>query len=222
MDLTGLRSQLDAGLDALGLPLTASQRTALIAYIALVAKWNRVFNLTAVRDIAEMVPRHLLDSLAIRPYVEGEALLDAGTGAGLPGIPLAIACPDLAMTLLDANAKRTRFLIQAIAELGLTEVQVVTARLEDYRPVGSFGTVVSRALSDIPQFVRLAAPLLAPAGRILAMKGRRPSDELKGLDPTLWRITVHPLSVPGLGAQRHVVVLEPRLHVEATRPSVCY
>jgi 16S rRNA (guanine527-N7)-methyltransferase len=220
MEPTGLRRQLDAGLDALGIVLTDRRRAALIAYIGLVAKWNRVFNLTAVREAADMVPRHLLDSLAILPHLDGETLLDVGTGAGLPGIPLAIAQPELGVTLLDASAKRTRFLTQAVAELGLSHVQVVTERLEDFRvPIG-FANVAARAFSDIPQLARLARPLLAPAGRILAMKGRAPTAELDKLDRRLWTVQVHALVVPALDAQRHLVVLAPHEHAGATQGSL--
>lgn len=199
-------SALDAGLSALRLDLDAGARAKLLDYVRLLERWNRVYNLTAVRDTAEMVPRHLLDSLAVLPHLHGERLLDVGSGAGLPGLILAIARPDLEVTLLDASAKRTRFCRQAVAELGLEGVQVVRSRAQDYEGSPPFPCLVSRAVADLPTLVAAARHLLAPLGVLLAMKGRRPDAEIAAL-PTGVDARVRRLEVPGLEAARHLVEL---------------
>lgn len=177
------------------------------AYLELLARWNRAYNLTAVRDPAEMVPKHLHDSLAVLPYVHGRTVLDVGTGAGLPGLVLALADPALEVTLLDSNGKKIRFCEYAIDALGVANARAVQARVEDYRPDGSFDTVVSRAFASVPDFVRAAGALCAPDGRLLAMKGARPDDELAALPPGWVVDAVHALEVPGLEAERHLAVL---------------
>lgn len=172
----------------------------------LLAKWNSAYNLTAVREPADMVARHLLDSLAILPYLHGRRVLDIGTGAGLPGIPLAVARPDLAFTLLDANAKKTRFVTQAVGELRLDNVEVVQSRAEHYRPAEKFDTLVSRAFAGIADMLAAARHLCAPGGRFLAMKGTYPKDELAAV-PAGYAVEVRVLTVPGLAAERHVAIL---------------
>jgi 16S rRNA (guanine527-N7)-methyltransferase len=168
-----------------------------------------VYNLTAVRDVERMVSHHLLDSLAAVPFFQGEAVLDVGSGGGLPGIPLAIARPELQVTLIDSIAKKTAFLRQAKADLGLANVNVVTGRVEDYRPESGFDVVTSRAFSDLREFVTLTRHLLKPAGRWLAMKGLMPHEEIASL-PDWVRVSAnYELLVPGLGAGRHLIVLEP-------------
>lgn len=204
-----LESPLRDGLAALGLALPPATQASLLAYLRLLEKWNRAYNLTAVRDPRQMVVRHLLDSLAILPYVRGPRVLDIGTGPGLPGIPLALARPDWQLTLLDSNAKKTRFVTQAVAELGLKNVEVVTERLEKFRPAARFDTLVSRAYSAIADMLQAGGPLCAPGGRILAMKGVYPAEELAALPPGYRVETVEALKVPGLEAARHVVVLTP-------------
>lgn len=199
---------LRAGVGALGLAVRAGQIRAWLEYLDLLVSWNRVYNLTAVQGSAEMVTRHVLDSLAIHPHVRGPRVADLGTGAGLPGIPLAVLRSEMDFVLIDANAKKTRFINQVIIELGLSNVAVVHARIQDYPEWGGFDTVLSRAFADLKGFVIQAAPLCAPQGRMLAMKGRYPGPELADL-PAAYRATVHPLKVPGLEAQRHVVVIGP-------------
>jgi 16S rRNA (guanine527-N7)-methyltransferase len=199
--------RLRAGLAALGLALPEATQARLLAYTALLAKWNRVYNLTAVGDPAEMVARHLLDSLAVAPYLHGSRVLDVGTGAGLPGIPLALARPELHFALLDSAAKKLRFVVQATAELGLANVETVHARVEAYRPERPFDTVISRAYAALGDFVASAGALCAPDGRLLAMKGAYPQAELAAL-PGGWMVAeAHRLQVPGLDAERHLVCI---------------
>jgi 16S rRNA (guanine527-N7)-methyltransferase len=201
--------QLTAGIAALGLALPAGAEARLLAYLALLDKWNRVYNLTAVRDAERMVSHHLLDSLAAVPYFQGERVLDVGSGGGLPGIPLAIARPELQVTLIDSIAKKTAFLLQAKAELGLNNLSVVTSRVEDFRPAAGFDVITSRAFSDLKEFVTLTRHLLAPGGRWLAMKGLYPHEEIALLPDGVRVSADHALVVPGLEASRHLIVLEP-------------
>jgi 16S rRNA (guanine527-N7)-methyltransferase len=201
--------QLKAGVAALGLALPDGAEARLLAYLALLDKWNRVYNLTAVRDAERMVSHHLLDSLAAVPFFQGESVLDVGSGGGLPGIPLAIARPELQVTLIDSIAKKTAFLLQAKAELGLTNLQVATGRVEDFRPERGFDVVTSRAFSDLKEFVTLTRHLLKPGGRWLAMKGLYPNEEIAQLPADVKVSADHALVVPGLEASRHLIVLEP-------------
>lgn len=184
------------------------QVETLVRYVELLVRWNQAFNLTAVRDPAAMVPRHILDSAVLAPFVRPGSLLDVGTGAGLPGIVLATLLPDVPVTLLDSNGKKTRFCRQAVAELGLGNVTVVQARVEGYRPVERFVTVVSRAFASLTDFVNGTRQLLADGGTFLAMKGAYPHDELNALPAGVRNLGVHPLQVPGLDAERHVVEME--------------
>ncbi len=201
---------LSQGLEALGLNnLSQAQRQKLLAYIELLDKWNKVYNLTAVRDPLEMVSRHLLDSLAILPYIRGADVLDIGTGAGLPGIPLAIARPDVEFTLLDANAKKTRFVRQAVAELGLRNVEVVQARVEKYRPGRKFVTLIARALGSLAGIVRGAGHLCDKDSEFLLMKGAHPGPELADIPAEFKVIETLELHVPGLEAERHLVRIAP-------------
>src|SRR5574340_1003518 len=203
-----VEQRLKAGIAALGLALPDGAEVKLLAYLTLLDKWNRVYNLTAVRDAERIVSHHLLDSLAAVPYFQGEAVLDVGSGGGLPGIPLAIARPELQVTLIDSIAKKTAFLLQAKAELGLANLQVVPGRVEDFRPASGFDVVTSRAFSDLKEFVSLTRHLLKPTGRWLAMKGLIPHEEIASL-PRWARVSAnHALEVPGLEAARHLIVQE--------------
>lgn len=189
------------------MPLPAADRQRLLAFVRLLAKWNAAYNLTAVRDPEEMITRHLLDSLVLLPYLQGPRVLDIGTGPGLPGIPLAIARPDCSFTLLDANAKKTRFVTQAVGELGLKNVEVVQARVENYRPEQKFDTLVARAFSSIADMLNNAQHLCAPGGRFLAMKGVYPEEELAAIPADYAVSEVVALKVPGLDAARHLVII---------------
>jgi len=188
-------------------PLPVADRQRLLVFVRLLAKWNAAYNLTAVRDPEEMVTRHLLDSLVLLPYLHGSRVLDIGTGPGLPGIPLAVARPDCAFTLLDANAKKTRFVTQAVGELGLKNVDVLQARVENYRPEQKFDTLVARAFSSIADMLNSAQHLCAPGGRFLAMKGMYPEEELAAIPAEFAVTEVAALQVPGLDAARHLAII---------------
>ena len=189
------------------MPLPVADRQRLLAFVHLLAKWNAAYNLTAVRDPQAMITRHLLDSLVLLPYLQGPRVLDIGTGPGLPGIPLAIARPDCSFTLLDANAKKTRFVTQAVGELGLKNVDVVQTRVENYRPVEKFDTLVARALSSIADMLNNAQHLCAPGGRFLAMKGVYPEEELAAIPADYVVSELVALKVPGLDAARHLAII---------------
>lgn len=200
-----LRQILDDGLAEAGLALGEETRQKLLDYLALLQKWNKVHNLTAVRDPEEMVTLHLLDSLSVLPHIKARRLLDVGSGAGLPGIPLALCLPGLQVTVMDSSHKKASFMRQAKAELGISNLEVMCGRVEQYRPEALFDIVISRAFSDLAEFVGLTKHLCAPDGSWLAMKGVYPYDELAQLkmEPS----QVVPLTVPGLQAQRHLVFL---------------
>ncbi|MGK2925432.1 MAG: 16S rRNA (guanine(527)-N(7))-methyltransferase RsmG [Lysobacterales bacterium] len=198
---------LRAGLAQLpGPALDAAQVAQLLAYLDLLARWNRTYNLTAVRDPAEMVTRHILDSLAVLPWLPGGRLLDAGSGAGLPGIPLAIARPELQVTLLDSAGKKVRFLRHVCRELPLGNVEPLQERLETYPAEAPFDAIVSRAFASLAAFAS-AARHLAGAAPLLAMKGRYPEDELAALPDWVRLESVEALTVPGLQEQRHLVIM---------------
>jgi len=197
---------LERGLAALGLALPAAP---FARYLDLLEKWNRVYNLTAIRERERMVTHHLLDSLAILPYVKGPRVLDVGSGAGFPGIPLAIAEGALQVTLLDANQKKAAFLRQAVTELGLANATVETARVESWPTAARFETVVSRAFAELDKFVTAAARLLAPGGIVAAMKGVHPGKEIEGMPREFQVVKVVKLAVPGLDAERHLVIVAP-------------
>jgi 16S rRNA (guanine527-N7)-methyltransferase len=205
--LSVVATGLEQGLDALGLTLDVAQRVTLERYLELLEKWNRVHNLTAIRDRAQMLTYHLLDSLAIMPHVRGPRVLDVGSGGGLPGIPLAIASPRLALTLLDANHKKTAFLTQAVAELGLTNATVAATRAESWNTAERFDTIVSRAFADLGELVTVAGRLLDRDGTFAAMKGVHPFEEIDRLPAPFAVHEVVRLAVPGLAAERHLVVI---------------
>lgn len=196
---------LSTGLAELGLPATLN--APLLAYLKLLDKWSGAYNLTAVREPSAMVTHHVLDSLVVRPWLKGPRVIDVGSGAGIPGIPLAFACPDLQFVLLDSNAKKTRFITQATHELKLPNVSVERARSEDYRPAQPFDTVISRAFASLAQMVEMTQHLCASDGVFVAMKGIHPREELAAL-PVQFKVErVEPLNVPGLNAERHAVVI---------------
>jgi 16S rRNA (guanine527-N7)-methyltransferase len=203
-----LADALGRGLADLGLEVEADTRERLLDYLALLGKWNQTYNLTAIREPERMLTHHLLDSLAILPHVDADNLLDVGSGAGLPGIPLAIVRPGLAVTVIDASRKKSDFMRQAAIELGLANVESIHGRVEDYRPARPFARIVSRAFSELAEFVRLTRHLLAGDGRWLAMKGTLPSTEIEALSGA--RVAgIERLRVPGLDAERHLIIMEP-------------
>lgn len=201
---------LERGCQDLGLALAPAQRDALLHYLALLERWNRSYNLTAVRDPQEMVTRHLLDSLAISPYLKGARILDVGSGAGLPGVPLAIMHPRREFHLLDSNGKRTRFLFQVKTALRLANMVVHQARVETFPADPPYDEVLSRAFASLGDMYRDCRHLLAQRGRCLAMKGAYPAGELDESALQAAHITVHPLQVPGLDEQRHLVDIRPQ------------
>jgi 16S rRNA (guanine527-N7)-methyltransferase len=202
-----LAGMLRAGLEQLGEPgLRPEQVAGMLAYVELLERWNRAYNLTAVRDPRDMISRHLLDSLSVLPWIPPGRLLDAGTGAGLPGVPLAIARPDVEVTLLDSAGKKIRFLNQVRRELPLPNIEPVQARLEDYAPDEPFDAIISRAFARLADFAA-AARRLAGRARLLAMKGRHPAAELEELPEWVRVDAVEKLEVPGLQEIRHLVIM---------------
>ncbi|MFP3874248.1 MAG: 16S rRNA (guanine(527)-N(7))-methyltransferase RsmG [Thiohalophilus sp.] len=187
------------------LPPQAEQK--LLDFIALLEKWNHAYNLTAVRQPAQMIPRHLMDSLVVVPYLRGRQILDVGSGPGLPGIPLALACPEWQFTLLDSNGKKVRFMRQALAELGLENVSVVHSRVEQFQSSPGFDTIIARAYATLGELIRGARHLCRPHGQFLVMKGVYPVAEIDDLPDDFELETSHRLTVPGLDAERHLLVV---------------
>ena len=208
--MSDVRQQIQQGATALGQQLDASQLASLETLLEELQRWNRRINLTAIRDVDEMVSGHVLDSLAVRSGLRGSAVLDIGTGAGFPGLPLAIVERDVDFVLLDSNGKKISFVKHMIGKLGLGNVEAVKARAEDYAPGKRFDTVIARALATVPRLVQLSAHLVGEDGQLLALKGKYPAEELESIT-TLpeWDFTVTPVEVPGLEAHaRHIVSLE--------------
>ncbi len=206
-----VEAALSAGVRALGLEIDAATQGRLLTYVALLEKWNRTYNLTAIREPERMVSHHLLDSLAVLPYFPEAAVLrivDIGSGGGLPGIPIALARPAWSVVLVDSSQKKAAFLRQARAELHLSNVEVVATRVEDYQPPSPFDVAVSRAYADLDRFAGDAGRITKPTGRWLAMKGTYPADELARLPEGVRAVAARRLDVPGLGAERHVVIME--------------
>jgi 16S rRNA (guanine527-N7)-methyltransferase len=185
--------------------LSEAQQSALLHFLELLSKWNKTYNLTAIRDSSQMVCRHLLDSLAVSAHCHGHRLLDVGTGAGLPGIPLAILFPDRDIHLLDSNGKKTRFLFQVKTSLGLDNISIHHQRVEDFAPTDLFDVVLSRAFSSLPDMVSGCRHLLADGGNFLAMKGSYPEQELLAVKEICQVQSTHSLVVPGLAEQRHLI-----------------
>ncbi len=206
--------RLQSGLVALNLPLSETVQEQLLHYVQMLIKWNRVYNLTSVRKPDDIIIRHILDSLTVVPYLQGQRVLDVGTGAGLPGIPLAFACPDTQFVLLDSNNKKIRFVRQALGELELPNVSAEQMRVEDYRPAELFDVVISRAYSSLGEMYAQAGRLLKPGGRLLAMKGVYPLAEMEALQDTDLQPEMIPLQVPGLDAERHLVILNTSQRME--------
>ena len=200
--------RLDQGLSQLSISVDDHQRDQLLGFLALLHKWNRAYNLTAVRDLDDMVSRHVLDSAVVMPYVQGPRLLDVGAGPGLPGIVLAILAPELDVTLLDSNGKKVRFQRQAVMELGLKNVTPVQARVEEFENA-AYDQVISRAFASLVDFVTLTRQLPGGEGQWLAMKGPGADDELRDLPPGIRLHQRHLLEVPFETAQRQLLILTP-------------
>ncbi len=198
------KKTLITGLESLDLPLDEDKIEQLMCFIKLLEKWNKAYNLTSIRNTEDMVRLHLLDSLAIIPFIEGKHVIDIGTGAGLPGIPLAIYLPSISFTLLDSNAKKTRFVQQVILELKLKNVSVCHNRVERYLPEVSFNTVITRAFASLSDIVKLTRHLLSKNGIILAMKGQPPDEQYINFAKT----TLIPINVPGIPAKRCLVKMQ--------------
>ena len=200
-----VEARLSAGLSGLGLTLEPAQVAALATLLDELADWNTRVNLTAIKDPAEAVDKHLLDSLAVLPQLRGLAVADVGSGAGFPGLPLAIADPDRRYTLIEATGKKAKFLRHVVTRLDLPNVEVVPLRAESYTPPRPFDSVVARALGPLAEFVRVAGHLAGRGGRLFAMKGKVPEAEIQALPPGWKALAVHPVAVPGLDAERCLV-----------------
>lgn len=208
----GEREMLVSGARDLGIELDPIRAETLLTLVDELEQGNAQFNLTAIRDRLGMLRKHLLDSLSLQPYLRGERLADVGTGAGFPGLVLAAVNPQRRFTLIEATAKKARFVEQTAQRIGCANVLVVNSRAENYRPFELFDTVVARALASLADFVAYAGHLCTPDGRLLAMKGKRPDDEISALPRTFRVLAVHRLSVPGLPDERHLVELIPAKH----------
>jgi 16S rRNA (guanine527-N7)-methyltransferase len=203
-----LSQQLKKLLARTQLDITESQQQQLIDYVELLHKWNKTYNLTSVRDPQQMLIKHIVDSLVVSPHLIGQRFIDVGTGAGLPGIPLAIVNPDYHFVLLDSLGKRLRFLTQAKNTLPLVNVTLVQSRVEEYEPQLPFDGVISRAFSSITDMVKLCSHLIEPKSRFFALKGLYPKEEITALDDSVTVSSVKTLEVPGLDGERHLVILE--------------
>jgi len=199
--------ELTLGARELGVDLSEAQHEKLLGYLALLIKWNKAYNLTAVRDPDEMVSRHLLDSLSVVPFIEGERQLDVGSGGGMPGIPLAILFPDMKVTCLDSNGKKTRFLTQVKLELKLDNLEVIHSRAEAFKPQVPFTGIISRAFSSLEDFTQWTRHMGDKETRWLAMKGLHPADELVALPADFHLESAQALAVPGCQGQRHLLIL---------------
>lgn len=198
---------LEAGMQQMEVEYSSEQRDMLLAYLQLLMTWNKAYNLTAIRDPGEMIRLHLLDSLAVLPHISGKRLIDVGTGAGLPGIPLAIMCPERDFTLLDSNGKKTRFLFQARCDLGLSNLKEINSRVENHRPEVPYDAVLSRAFTSVADMVKKCSHLLSPEGLFLAMKGKFPQSELSEVGKDYKVNASHTLQVPGVDGERHLIVI---------------
>jgi 16S rRNA (guanine527-N7)-methyltransferase len=203
------KDQLAQGIDQLDIGLPQDSLERLLSYVSLLGKWNRVYNLTAIREPGKVVTHHVLDSLAVLPYINADTIADIGSGAGLPGIPIALARPHCRIALVESNHKKCAFLRQAVTELRLSNVDVVTERAEKWHPPAPFDLVISRAFADLAGFVEVAGHLCKADGALAAMKGLYPDEELAQLPPQVQLHGVERIDVPGLRAARHLVIMRP-------------
>lgn len=205
MSSLALLQQLQHALSQTTLNISVSQQQQLVALVELIHKWNKAYNLTSVRDPKDMLIRHILDSVVVAPYIQGQHFIDVGTGPGLPGLPLAIVMPHQQFVLLDSLGKRIRFIKQAVFELGLENVTAVQARVEDYQPQTSFDGVLSRAFASIKDMLHWCQHLVDSQGTFLALKGQVPAQELESLPQGFTVRDIIRLEVPGLQAERHLI-----------------
>jgi 16S rRNA (guanine527-N7)-methyltransferase len=201
------REMLTSGAKEIGIDLSAERAEVLLRLIDELELANAQFNLTAIRDRPGMLHKHVLDSLSIQPYLRGERMVDVGTGAGFPGLALAVVNPGRHFTLIEATGKKARYVEQTAERIGISNAQVANVRAETYRPLELFDTVMARALSSLADFVAYAGHLCAPGGRLLAMKGKRPDEEISALPRSFRALAVHRLRVPGMSDERHLVEL---------------
>ncbi|MFQ6274310.1 16S rRNA (guanine(527)-N(7))-methyltransferase RsmG [Coxiella burnetii] len=197
-----MTEKLKQGIDQLGLKVAETIQQSMLAFLAFLQKWNQAYNLTAITEIKSMITHHLLDSLSILPYLKGDKILDVGSGAGFPGIPLAFACPEKKFTLIDSKAKKTAFLLQAASRFKITNATIIQERVGSYQPGFYFDTITCRALGSVREIMEQTNHLLRSGGQWLIMKGAYPEKELRGTDASA---IVHVLNVPGLKAERHLV-----------------
>ena len=204
-----LPTQLAQGIDKLGLEISANKQELLLNYLYLLIKWNKAFNLSGIKDPEQMLRLHVLDSLSVLPFIiDAQVILDVGTGAGLPGFLLAICCPEKKFILLDSNGKKTRFMFQTAAALGLSNIQVVNGRAEDFQSAEQIDIVLSRAFTSLKQFVSWTQHLLQDTSKLLAMKGLYPEDEVAELPETFRVSNSHILQVPGEAGERHLLEIK--------------
>jgi 16S rRNA (guanine527-N7)-methyltransferase len=204
-------ASLVAGARQLQVALDDTAAAALLRLLDELAHWNRAYNLTAITDRGQMLTHHLLDSLSVAPFVQGSTLADVGTGAGFPGLPLALIAPRRRCVLMDSNGKKQRFVAHAARALGLANVEALHGRVEELRPAQPFDTVVARACAALPQLLEWVAPLCGPRTRVLAMKGRLPEAEIAAVEPPWFIEQALPLRVPGLNEERHLIIVGCRL-----------
>ena len=206
--LEDLRSPLLNGAEQLDLDLSNPQIDALLGYLALMHKWNKAYNLTSVRDPKEMLQKHILDSLAVAPYIHSKSYIDVGTGPGLPGIPLSIVCPSASFTCLDSLGKRVRFMKQVVHELKLTNVEPIQSRVEQHQPDKPYDGVLSRAFASLSDMLTWCEHLIDSSGEFLALKGQYPQDELADIPDNIALVSTHKLEVPYMVGERNLIVLK--------------
>lgn len=211
-----LAGVLSAGLEELGLQVPAAAQQQLLDYLAQLEKWNKAFNLSGIRDPLQMLTHHLLDSLALAPFIDADLIADVGTGAGLPGVPLAICFPDKQFRLIDSNSKKTRFIFQTAALLGLRNVEVIHSRAEDYESDPQVAIVTSRAFASLTDFINSCKHLVTARGKFLAMKGLLPEAEIAALPAGFTVVASHSLLIPGIDVTRHVLDIR-RMEPDASR-----
>lgn len=208
IDHNKLSRILSEGLDKMKLVLTSNQQALLVEYVERIHKWNKAYNLTSVRDPEQMMVKHILDSLAVIPFIDGDRIIDVGTGPGLPGIPLAIAYPEKSFTLLDSLGKRVRFMTQCAYDMKLDNVTPIHSRVEEHEPEPHYDIVLSRAFASLKDMLHWCTHLVDSSGKFLALKGQYPEEEINDLDNAFKVTDIQALNVPGLVGERHLVTVQ--------------